>query len=191
MPAIGTHTITLTDTLPPLNTVLKAGNGDPINLASYTVKAVMEAQDGTSELAATTTGVTAHPTQTVTLDSTNNWIYCPAHGWEVGQVWVVATSGSLSGTGLTAATRYKIVEKDIDWIRVSLQSQGAAITIAAAGSGTHTAYVVGSLQFDFASANVDTAGIYRLWFELSSGGETWYLPEGNRWYEINLVNRGN
>src|SRR5688500_7072779 len=112
MPSIGTHRVTISDTLLPLNTALRHANGDPVDLSLHTVTFVMEQEDGTVELAETATGVTAHPTQAFTLDSTNNWITCNAHGFKVGDVWVPATTGSLSGTGLTAATRYKIVETD-------------------------------------------------------------------------------
>lgn len=190
MPAIGTHTITLTDTLPPLNTVLREGNGDPINLASYTVKVVMELQDGTSELAVTTTGVTAHPTQTFTADTSTDLLTCNGHGVQNGDEVIVASSGTLP-TGLAAATRYFAVQRTPNKFGLALTPDGALIDITGAGSGTHTLYVVGSAQMDFAAANVDTAGIYRLWFELSSGAETRHMPEGNRWYEINVVARGN
>jgi hypothetical protein len=191
MPAIGLHTITKGDTLEPLNAVLRYKNGNPINLAAFTMKARMETDSGTEEIAKTATGVTAHPTQTFTLDSTNNWITCNAHGYEVGDVWIPSTSGSLSGTGLTAAVRYKIIETDVDWFKVSVRNGGAAVTIAGAGTGTHTGYVVGSIQYVFLAANVDTAGTYRFWFARESGSDQWTHPEGDRHIEVRIVEAGN
>lgn len=191
MPAVAVHKITKGDTLDPLLAVLRYGNGDPINLAAFTMKARMETDSGTEEIAETSTGVTAHPTQTFTLDSTNDWITCNAHGFKVGDVWVPATAGSLSGTGLTAATRYKVVETDVDWFRVSLRHGGAPVTIAGAGTGSHTGYVVGSIQYVFLAANVDTAGIYRFWFVRESGSDQWTHPEGDSHYEVRIVEAGN
>jgi hypothetical protein len=192
MPALGVYKITIDDSssIEPMNAIVYR-QGGPLNWASYTAKVVVEKEDGTIELAETATGVSAHPTQVFSLDSTNNWIYCPAHGYEVGDVWVPATSGSLTSTGLTAAVRYKIVEKDVDWFRVSLRSQGQAVTITGAGTGTHTGYVVGSVQFAPAAANLDTAGLYRVWFVAVSGSDRFHYPIGSNYFELRIETRGN
>lgn len=79
MPGAGTFRVTIGDTLSPMNTVLRWGNGDPVDLASYTVKFFMEQVDGTAELAATTTGVTAHPTQTFTASTTTGLLVANPH----------------------------------------------------------------------------------------------------------------
>lgn len=171
-----THKRKIGETLKRLNTILMLGD-DPYDVASLTVKFQMEEEvSGTSTVAESTTGVTIHPTQTFTLDSTNNWIKCNAHGYQVGQTWVPATSGSLSGTGLTAATRYLIVERDQDWFRVALRSGGSAVTIAAAGSGTHTGYIVGSVQKVFLAADVDTVGRYSAWWTVFDGSDYTVAP---------------
>jgi len=187
------HRRMIGDTLLPLNRVLRLGpTRDPFDLASYTVKFEIETEDGTSVLAATATGVTKHPTQTFTLDSTLNWIACNAHGYQVGDVWVPATSGSLSGTGLTAATRYKVVERDIDWFRVSVKSEGPTVTIAGAGTGTHTSYVVGSVQYDFATTPAGTARRMRGWFSVWDGSSeiaTW--PDDRFGIPIEIEPKGN
>lgn len=191
MPKIGTHTITLNDTLRPLNTVLRWGNGDPVNLADYTVKFAMEKDDGTVELAATATGVTVHPTQTFTASASTDLLTCNGHGVKHGDQIIVANSGGALPTGLTASTRYFAVQVTPNTFALATEPDGAPIDITGAGTGTQTFYVVGSVQMDFAAAQVDTAGVYYGWFELSSGSETWHLPEGDRWYEIRVVNRGN
>lgn len=191
MGAIGTHTVTVGDTLLPLNAVLRHANGDPIDLSAYTVKAVMELSDGTSELAATETGVTVHPTQTFTAEADDEYLTCRAHGVEEGDQIIVANSGGALPTGLAASTPYFAINVTRNKFQLSTLPDGPAINITADGSGTNTFYVVGSVQFDFASTNVDTAQVQRFWFQLSSGAELKHLPEGDRWIEVRVVGLGN
>lgn len=190
MSQVAKHVITLGDTLFPLKTILLNANGDPYNLASYTVAFVMEADDGTAELAETSTGVTAHPTQTFTADTTYDTLKCVGHGVKEGDQVVVASTTTLP-TGLTASTNYFAVEVTPNAFKVALFPGGDAIDITGAGSGTHTFYKVGSVEMDFASANVDTAGLYRGWFTLTSSSEKKTLPEGDRYFRIEVVNKGN
>jgi hypothetical protein len=156
----------------PMNGVSYIDANTPLDWTAtgYTPKIVIETQGGTVSLAATS--ITAHPTQTVTLDSTNNWITCNDHGLKVGDQVVFATAGSLSGTGLTAAQRYHVVERDANWFRVSLTSGAAPITIAGAGTGAHTVYQVGSWQATNAQCSFSslTAATYRFWVAAYSGG---------------------
>ena len=187
---VGMHTITVGDTLLPLNAVLKDGNGDPYNLASYTVKFLMEQEDGTAELAETATGVTAHPTQNFTVDTTLDTLKTVGHGVQEGDQLILTTAGTLP-TGLAASTRYFTRDVTPNDFKVAASPDGEKIDITAAGSGTHSFYVVGSVQMDFAAANVDTAGLYRGWFTLTSGTETLSIPEGNRYFRIKIVTRGN
>jgi hypothetical protein len=191
MSAIGTHTITVGDTLLPLNTVLRDGNGNPFDLDLYTVRAEMELEGGTSELATTDTGITKHPTQAFTADTTEDTIKCNGHGVKEGDQIEVANSGGTLPTGLAASTRYFAINVKPNTFQLANYPGAADIDITGAGSGTNTFYVVGSLQFDFASTNVDTAGNYRLWFTLDSGSELKTLPEGDRWFAVRVVNKGN
>lgn len=190
MPNIGVHIVTATDTLLPLNAMLRHGNGDPIELSDYTVKAVMELKDGTSELAATTTGVTAHPTRTFTAEADDDCLTSRGHGVQTGDQVIVLNSGGALPAGLSASTAYYAVNVTPNKFQLATLPDGPAIDLTTDGTGTQTFYIVGSVQFDFASANVDTAQILRLWFQLSSGSETKHLPEGDRWIEIRVVNLG-
>lgn len=189
MSAIGTHTITLGDTLEPLNTVLKNGNGDPYDLALYTVKFEMRTPAGVVELAATTTGVTKHPTQTFTVDTSDSTVKCVGHGVKNGDQIAVSNSGGALPTGLAASTRYFVVDRDANSFRVASRDGGPYIAISAAGSGTHSFYVFGSAQFDPASANVDTAADYHGRWTLDIGGEIKTLPEGNDYYLMKVVDK--
>jgi hypothetical protein len=125
--------------------------------SGYTPKISIETATGTESLAFTS--VTPHPTQVVTLDSTNNWIKCDGHGYEAGNQLVFSTSGSLSGTGLTIATKYLVVETDDNWFRVSVRNQGLYVTIAGAGSGTHLVYRVGSWEATNAQTSVSALAV--------------------------------
>ena len=190
MPSVGVHTITIGDTLLPLNSVLRQANGNPINLASYTVTFKMEEQDGDAELAETATGVTAHPTQTFTASATTDLLTCNDHGVEEGDQIIVASTTTLP-TGLAASTRYFAVEVNPNTFALATTPGAVKIDITGAGTGTHTFYIVGSVQMDFAAANVDTAGVYRGWFILTSSGEKKHMPEGDRFFEIRVVTVGN
>lgn len=148
--------------------------GDPYDWTNATASFVLEELDGTAITEAGT--ITAHPTQTCTLDSTNNWIYCRGHGAKRGNQVVFATSGSLSGSGLTAGTCYIVVEVDGNWIKVSLSSNGVPITIAGAGTGTHTFYIVGSVQIAWATADIDSAEPYKLWIVSTVNSKTLTFP---------------
>lgn len=181
------------DTLAPLNAVLTR-DGTPIDLASLTVKFQIESADGTSLLAETTTGVTAHPTQTFTCTdyATNNWLLKNDHGVKEGQQVVLSNSGGALPSGLSAATRYFAVNVRPNAFRVTQDGpQGTAITIAGAGTGTHSFYVVGSVQYDFASATVTTAGRYRGWFTLYSGSEFDSVPTSPEGITIEVTPYGN
>jgi hypothetical protein len=191
MPAIGTHTITLGDTLEPLNTVLRYGNGDPIDLSTATLTFEMELEAGTAELAETATGVTAHPTQTFTAEADDDYITCRNHGVQEGDQIVVANSGGALPTGLSASTPYFAVNVTPNKFQLATVPQGAAINLTTDGTGTNTFYVVGSAQMDFAATNVDTLGTYRGWFIRTISTEKKHHPEGNWWYEIRVVGVGN
>lgn len=193
MPSIGTFRITLGaagDTLLPLNTIIHHANGDPVDLSLYTVTFVMEEEDGDAELAETATGVTAHPTQAFTVDATTEHLKCNAHGVQIGDVVIVASTTTLPA-GLTAATRYFATDVSPDRFKLEAYPGAGPINITDTGTGTHTFYVVGSVQMDFAAANVDTAGIYRGWFITTLSAEKKHWPEGDSWYTIQIVNRGN
>ena len=191
MPAIGVHTVTKDDTGDPLDAKLIDKNGNPYDLASYTVKAFMELPDGTSELAVTTTGVSAHPTQTFTAEADDEYITANAHGVEAGDQIIVANSGGDLPTGLAASTRYWPINITANRFQVAAYDGGKAIALTSDGSGTNTFYIVGHVRFTFAAANVDTAQTQRLWFTLTSGSDVLTEPKGDQWFEIRVVAAGN
>lgn len=186
---IAKHVRMLNDTLTPLNRVLRL-NGDPVDLSAYTVKFTMEEDDGTSVLAATTTGVTAHPTQTFTA-ATTDIITCNSHGVKDGDQVVLSNSGGALPAGLAASTRYWPIEITPNTFKVSAIAGGPAVDITGTGTGTHSFYIVGSVQYDFASGTVDEAGLFRGWFQISSGSETQHFPDDEYGIPIEVKAFGN
>jgi len=162
------------DTLLPMRQVVDFGYG-PIDLSTYTVKFTMKASDGTSTVAATSTGVTAHPTQTFTASATTDYLTANGHRVKYGDQVVVSNSGGALPAGLAASTRYFAVQVGANTLGLSSVYGGALVDLTDAGTGTNSLYVVGSVQYAFSTAAVATAGYYRGWFTLTSGMsvETW------------------
>lgn len=183
------HKRIINETLLPLNAVIKL-NGNPVDLSGYTVKFELEEDDGTAVLAATTTGVTAHPTQAFTVDTSADTLKCNGHGVREHDQVIVASTTTLP-SGLAASTRYHAVNVTPNSFQVASTPGGAAIDITSSGTGTHTFYVVGSVQYDFAAATVDEAGVFRGWFTIVSGSEQHSFPDDEYGIPIEVVARGN
>jgi hypothetical protein len=195
MSGVAVWKIPINRTLRPLNAVVywDREKTDPVDWATYTPKFLLEKQDGTVELTEADSAAlcTAHPTQAFTASATTDLLTKNAHGVKEGQQVVVANSGGVLPTGLTAATRYFAVQVTQNAFALAALPQGAPIDITGAGTGTHTFFVVGSVQVDLATEDVDTAGVYYGWFSATSGSDTWLLPEGEDWIEIRVQNAGN
>lgn len=63
-----------------------------------------------------------------------------AHGYGNGTMLQVSTSGTLP-PGMTAATRYYIVQATVDTYKLSTRRNGTPLTTTGAGTGVHTATV--------------------------------------------------
>jgi hypothetical protein len=183
------HKRMLGNLLRPLNSIIKVGD-NPLDLASLSVKFQMEDDAGTSVVADSTTGVTAHPTQVFTASATTDLLTCNGHGVKEYDQIVVATSGTLP-TGLAASTRYFAVNVTQNAFSLATLPQGAAIDITGAGSGTHTFYVVGAVQKVFLAADVDTAGVYRAWFTAVSGSDGATAPVSRQGITVEILPFGN
>jgi hypothetical protein len=176
------HVRKLGDTLLPLNVLVEL-NGQQVDLSAYTVTFRIEEDGGTA--IQTGAATTSHPTQTFTAASTG-LATCNNHGVEEGQQLIVATSGTLP-SGLAASTRYFAVQVNPNTFGLATTPGGTSV-IAGAGTGTHTFYVVGSLQYDFAAGDVDAAGIFRAWVILTASAETHTFPaDGHIPIEIQAV----
>lgn len=183
------HKRMLGDTLRPLNAIIMV-SGNPLDLSSLTVKFQMETEDaGTAIVAEATTGVTAHPTQTFTA-ATTDWITCNGHGLKDGNQVIVATTGTLP-TGLSVSTRYFVRDSTPNAFKLSTLPDGEVVDITGTGSGTHTFYVVGSVQKTFLAADVATAGRFRAWFTAYSGSDRATAPVGMSGITVEILPFGN
>ena len=179
-------TLTLNDRLRPLLTVILV-DGSPISLASLTAKFQMVDEDGTDVVAETTSNVTAHPSFTVTASASTDRITANEHYVQQGDQVVFATTTTLPA-GLTASTRYYVVDVEPNSFRVSLSPNGPIVNITDAGTGTHSAYVVGSVKYDFAAVDVDTVGLYSGFFRFTGSSLTDTFPVDG--IAIEIVARG-
>lgn len=148
------------------------------NLTGHTLTFAMfqtDSSDGTIKVAETATGITIQPTQTVTYDSTVGKLKCYQHGLERGYEVIFATSGSLP-SGLTAGQRYFVRDVTEHYFNVCLEPDTTKVTVSTVGSGTHTFYIVGHVQYSPQSGDFDTVGTYYAWFydEDAGGNKTSY-----------------
>lgn len=183
------HKRMIGDTLTPLNAVLSR-NGNPVDLTGLTVKMQIEKDDGTVVLAATATGVTIHPTQTFTA-ATTDLLTANAHGLQEHDQVVVSNSGGALPAGLAASTRYFVRDAHPNTFKLALFPGDSAIDITGTGTGTHSFYVVGSVQYDFSSAAVTSAFTGRGWFTVFSGTEFDTLPTDPAGIRIEVLAYGN
>jgi antitoxin (DNA-binding transcriptional repressor) of toxin-antitoxin stability system len=176
------------DTLEPLNVVLRF-NDQQRDLTGLTVKFVMLDAAGNAVVAETASNVTTHPTQAFTASTATNTLQCVEHGVRAGEEIVVATSGTLP-VGLVAATRYFAVQVTPNAFGVAATPDGTPINITTTGSGSHTFYVVGSVQYDFQPNDVDTAGDYKAWFRAYSSTESQTWPDDSDGIPIEIRRLG-
>ena len=164
-----THRRMLGDILRPLNAILYSGE-NPIDLATptaYTVKFQMEGEtNGTSEIADTATGISIQPTATFT-GATTDWLTANNHGLKDGDQLILSSTTTLPA-GLATSTRYYVRDPEPNRFKLSLSPNGSLIDVTDTGTGTHSYYVVGSVQYTFLAGGNDTVGRYAAWFTLTS-----------------------
>lgn len=162
-----THTVRVGETGSPLRLLILDGL-DPVDMGSYTAKVYGLEEDGDAWIAETTTGITEHPTQACTASTSTDRLTCNGHKYVENQQVVMSSSGTLP-TGLAGATRYYCRNVTPNDFQLAERPNGAPINITGAGSGTHSVYGVGVVQYDFQSGDVDTAGNFRLELRLYDG----------------------
>lgn len=163
------------DTNSPTLFQLMAGTSPP-DLSGATVKHFMLAEDGTTKISETTTGLSVEAGFTVTANTSANCLVANNHLVANGNIITLTTTGTLPA-GLSTGTRYRAVQVNPDVFALTTMA-GTRVVISSAGSGTHTAKIVGSVQKTWAAANVNTEGRYQLWFRVYSGSDYATYPVG-------------
>lgn len=141
----------------------------PVDLSGATVQFYMNDAAGDSVVAESSTGVTAHPTYSFTAVAASDRIVRNDHLVEKGDQVVFASTSALPA-GLTAGTRYFVVNPTPNYFQIAEIPNGTAVNITDAGTGTHTYYVVGTVLKTFLAADVDTAGVYEARFTVTTDG---------------------
>lgn len=183
------HKRIIGDTLLPMNAVIMR-NGEPVDLSSYTVKFEQEEDGGTVITTATATGITIHPSQVFTASASTDLLTCNSHGVKEGDQIVVANSGGALPAGLSALTRYSACEVTPNAFALEAVKGMGKINLTDAGTGTHTFYVVGSVQYDFPAAAVDEVGLFRGWFTIVTGSEVHTFPDNEYGIPIEILPKG-
>ena len=81
--------------------------------------------------------VSVKATGTVTVDASTDVFTATGHKLELGHAVEISTDGTLPG-GLSASTKYYVIELTADTFKVSTTLDGSALDITSAGTGTHT-----------------------------------------------------
>lgn len=169
--------ISVGDTRIPIAVVMLR-NGKPESMADHTVKFTMLDSDDAVIVAETSTNVSIHPTFTITASASTNRIIKTEHRVENGDRIIFANSGGALPAGLTAANKYYARDCDDDSFRVSDTLNGSPVDITGAGTGTHTAYIVGEVTYSLSSGAVAIAGNYRCWFRAYESTSPSTVPVG-------------
>lgn len=154
-------------------------DGNQMDLAGLTVKVYIVNAGDTSDVVANnvTTGITIHPTQTFTASATTNLLTKVAHGVQLNQQVVLSNSGGALPAGLSTSTPYFAVQVNPNTFALATLPDGTPIDITDAGTGTHSFYIVGSLQVDLQSTWVDSVGTFNVFLNIYSGSEFATVPK--------------
>jgi hypothetical protein len=162
------HTVNVGNTKSPVAFLIKQ-NDKQISLSGMTVKVFGKNKDYTAWIAERTTGVTAEPIYTFTVNAANLMVHV-GHIVKEGYRIRVSNSGGSLPTGLAASTAYYAVNvTDSEFGLASVP--GGASLITAAGSGTQSYAIDGLVTVDWQTADVTTVGEYRLYLNVYSGSE--------------------
>jgi aldehyde:ferredoxin oxidoreductase len=176
------HRLTVGNTRKPIGRVLMEGE-NPVDFSGKTAKFELWNEAGTAVVEPTSDNVTTHPTFNFTIDVGQKWIYAIAHPAKEADQVVLSTSGAM-GSGVTVATRYFVVNKTPNTFQLSKTPGGDFIELQSQGTGTHSAYVVGSVQYDFQAADVADPGTFSAWFSVLESGETSHFPPNDIGIEV-------
>lgn len=124
----------------------------------------------TDLIAWTNSNVTPQPTQTWTVDTDEDCIYCVNHGLRVGQQIKLSNSGGALPAAVNDTTRYFVQRINGHHVWIGKLKTGTAIEITTAGTGTHSLCVLGHVQYQPQAADVMTTGTYKCEVRLLNPG---------------------
>lgn len=163
--------------------ILADNQNSPIDLTGVTITArLVDLEDGTEIV--TGAACTEHPTVVYTVATTDVFTSVK-HGLRNGQE-IILTTTSVVPAGLALLTRYFVRDATDDIFKVSATRNGTAVDVTDTGTGTQTFARVGHVTWAPASGDVDTAGLYGLYFvDDSSPVRKW--PFDGAKYRIKII----
>ena len=189
---IGQPFITHTDdNKSPLSVILKSPNGGALDVASYTIAFAVDEHDDANLIPATATGVSKQPTTTVTVDTTNEEWISVNHGLVTGDEIILSNSGGALPTGFAAATRYFVRDVSPHRFKLAYKPNTNPIALTAAGTGTHSYYIVGNVIYQWQSGDLPAITAddedHKAYFIVDDGSgnvDTW--PR-NGWIAVRVI----
>lgn len=177
----GDITAIVGDTLTPWSFYIEDLNGTVPDLDDYDSVEFHALDDSacpaTDLVGWTSSNVTVQPTKAFTSDTTTGIksLYSVNNGLKVGMQLKLSTSGTLP-TGLSTTERFFVVRVNGHNFWLCKQKTGTAIEITNAGTGTHNFEILGHVQYQPQSGDVNTAGTYKVEIRLEEAGEYETLP---------------
>lgn len=144
-------------------------NGSPRDLTGMTVSFVGLTAAGAAWITETSSNVTAQASVTFTVDTDRDELIANAHGLVAGDEVTVSSTTTLP-TGLVAATRYFVRDISPNRFKVALTPGDVPVNLSASGSGTHSYKQLGYVEYAYQTGETGTAGDYKAWFVVTSGG---------------------
>jgi hypothetical protein len=181
------------DTLEPISCLIKYG-GQFADLSAYTVTAEMRENVSTTSTdpeafdydpdysgtpVFTAKACTVQPSSNVTFDTARDVVVKERHGLYRGCKVKFSTSGTLP-TPLVTTRSYTVVNATEDEYQIAYAESGLAIDLGGSPSGTHSMIAYGHVTVPLVSADVDTAMVAGLRFEISDGTDS----DSASWGEI-------
>lgn len=183
-----TVTRTQSDTLLPLNSIISIGD-DPLNLADFDeVVFRMTTQSAPFTVICNNLATIIQPTSVFTANATTDRLTKVRHGIKAGDQVILASAGTLP-LPLVASVPYFARDVSPNEFGLAATPEGAAIDLTTAGTGQHTYFVVGSVQFDFAAEHVASPGFYTAYFVIVDGGERQTVPYNGATLTVQIVGR--
>ena len=153
--------IRILDNVEKIGVVLNDNNGVPIDLTSLTVTFRMVDLNGGT--AVVTGGATSKQPTTTFTAATTDIVTAVKHSLKDGNEVILPTDGTLPA-GLSTLTRYFVRDANEDTFKLTTTEGGTAIDVTDTGSGTHAFAKVGHVTYSPAAGDVDTAGLYAMYF---------------------------
>ena len=175
----------------PFARVLLSASGAAVDLTGLTCKFALDDADDSNIISATSTGVTVQPSKSFTSDTARGVLYCYDHGLQNGDQLKLTNGGGSLPSEYATNTVYYVRRVDAHAFRLVKVGSSSPITVATAGTGTHSFTLLGYINYQWQSGDLSDesqAGAdYKAFFKVpdGSGGYDTYPREG--WWPVRVA----